>query len=202
MKKTAIALSIILTAVCLAGCARKQPAPASNIQFSALIVVQEMGVVEQNRVYFTRDRQRVDILKPDKGISAIIVRFDKGVAWVLVPTAKKYLESPLRPQNRNPLAYYPDRIISWTSLGDTTIDGHPAMKEALTYKNGGDPEMTITRWFATDINWPVRAEAIDGSWKMYYKDIKVGAQDPSLFEVPAGYTMIPSPPETAPADGK
>ena len=51
----------------------------------------------------------------------------------------------------------------------------------------------VYQWWATDINFPIKTEDVDGQWKQEYKNIKMGKQDDSLFEIPAGYKKFEMP---------
>jgi hypothetical protein len=57
---------------------------------------------------------------------------------------------------------------------------------------------------ATDIKFPVKMAAVDGSWTMEYKNIKLGSQPASLFELPPGYNKmaVPSMPGAPKVPGK
>jgi hypothetical protein len=46
---------------------------------------------------------------------------------------------------------------------------------------------------ATDIKFPVKMAAVDGSWTMEYKNINMGTQPDSLFELPSGYKKMTMP---------
>mgnify|MGYP001594689202 CR=1 FL=1 len=85
-------------------------------------------------------------------------------------------------------------------MGSETIDGHPSTKYEVTAKVD-DKTMTTYQWLATDINFPVKTAAVDGSWTVEYKDIMLGSQPDSLFELPAGYQKM-SMPTMPPGMGK
>jgi hypothetical protein len=82
--------------------------------------------------------------------------------------------------------------VSRKEVGSDTVNGHPATKYEVTAKVD-DKVMQIYQWWATDINFPVKTAAIDGSWSMEYRDVKIGSQSDSLFEVPAGYKKMSLP---------
>lgn len=52
------------------------------------------------------------------------------------------------------------------------------------------------QWVATDIHFPIKTAAIDGSWSMEYRNIRMGPKPDSLFEIPKGYqkTTVPARP--------
>jgi hypothetical protein len=82
--------------------------------------------------------------------------------------------------------------ISRKLLGSETIDAHPAQKYEVTYTAQGKTTK-MYQWMATDINFPVKMAAVDGSWTTEYKNIKMGGQTDDLFEVPGGYTKSEMP---------
>lgn len=184
-------VAMLITVLALvAGCAPKPPAPAPDISFSAIFTIEsaEDAKPQNFQVSFTRDMQRLDMLSPETGTT--IVRVDKGVVWSIIPDMKMAIEMPIRPENNNPLFHNPDRILKYEVLGEETMGGHPVIKERLEMQNEGGDVKAIYRWFAKDIGWPLRAEAVDGSWKLSFDGLRTGPQDPALFELPAGVNMI------------
>jgi hypothetical protein len=77
-------------------------------------------------------------------------------------------------------------------IANETIDGHPTKKYLITYKSGNNKEQ-VYQWLATDINFPVKTASVDGSWVQEFKNINMGSQPDSLFEVPSGYQKIQMP---------
>jgi hypothetical protein len=82
--------------------------------------------------------------------------------------------------------------VSRKKIGSETVNGHPTTKYEVTAKTD-DKVTQIHQWWATDIHFPVKTAAVDGSWSMEYRDIKIGSQPDSLFEVPAGYKKMSIP---------
>ena len=83
-----------------------------------------------------------------------------------------------------------------TLLGVETIDGHPCQKFQLTFPTNAGVAGKV--WEASDLKgFPLQMEFsnTDGRVKIHYQDVKLGPQDPSLFEVPKGYTRYDSPDE-------
>ena len=115
-----------------------------------------------------------------------IVRPDKNVMWMVMPEQKTYVEMPLDPSKQPRTGEKVQGEVSRKLLGSETIDGHHAQKYEVTYKDR-ETSQKMYQWMATDINFPVKMAAIDGSWIVEYRNIKMGAQPDSLFEVPAGF---------------
>lgn len=185
-----IVLSLLIAAFVFAGCGRSSPpAPAGELEFTAVFEMDSAGSKVVNKINFTRDMQRIEVVNSRMGAS--IVRLDKGVVWYLMPSMGVYVQVPVRPENKNPLTYLPDTVEKWEKVGEETIDGHPTIKEKMVIKNkGSNSSMAFYRWFATDIRWPIKAEDEKGVWTLAYKEIHTGKQDPALFELPAGYRRM------------
>lgn len=178
------------------------PAAAAQVKardFSATLVILEKGNTLNGRFHYTKDKQRLEMTSPDSGDKSIIItRLDKDLAWMVMPSQRMYMEMPIAQQKPNPLAEDSDKIIKREKLGKDTVDGHPCLKEKVTVKQDDGSKESMYWWLATDIGWPIQAEAIDGSWRYTYKDIKFGKQDRKLFEVPAGYHRMNAPRYGAP----
>jgi len=127
-------------------------------------------------------------MPPDKGV--VIIRLDKGAVLNLMMDKKMFLSRPIRPENKTPLLFRPDETSGREQVGREKIDGRAVVKEKLQMRNNGGHWESVYFWTAPDLDWPVRAEAADGSWKLYFTKIKTGRQTPSLFEVPPGFGMI------------
>jgi Domain of unknown function (DUF4412) len=174
---------IVLFVLLLAG-------TAFALEFSADTVMTSRGVKTNGKIYFKGDSFRMDMTSPRA--MTTITRLDKKVVWSIMPEQKMYMEIPFNPK-REPIVK--DKVqgeIERKLLGAEGVDGHPAKKYLVTYKSGGE-KTQIYQWIATDINFPVKSEALDGSWTQEYKNIKLGNQPDSLFKVPAGYKKFQMP---------
>jgi len=170
-----------------------QPAVAATSEFSATIISTSDGHVSDGKIFYTKRKQRMEVRDRDSGDrSIIIVRLDKGVAWMLMPSQMMYMEMSLD-QQKKMATRDPDKVIERRKVGVATIDGHPTVKERVTFKDDNGDRETYYWWYATDISWPVKEEALDGSWSQEYRNIKFAAQAASLFEIPAGYTRMETP---------
>lgn len=163
---------------------------AFALEFSADTVMTSGGMKTTGKIYFSGERFRMDMKSPSQ--MTTITRLDKKVVWSIMPQQKMYMEIPFNPK-RQPMVK--DKVqgeIDRKLLGTAEIDGHPAKKYLVTYKAGGE-KTQIYQWIATDLNFPVKTEAVDGSWSQEYRNIKLGNQPDSLFKVPAGYKKFQMP---------
>ena len=65
--------------------------------------------------------------------------------------------------------------------------------EKAQYTSPQRPGAKITRWYSKDLDWAVKTEMIMGpgmSRSEELKNVKVGRQPASLFELPRGYKKV------------
>ena len=118
---------------------------------------------------------------------------------------KTYHEQPIQSREKTPDVYDPEMVIEKKKVGTETIDGHPCIKyEAVFYrKNKPEEKFNATLWEAQDLkNFNIQTEMTlppnpkypgsGGKMVMKYKDIKLGAANASLFEVPGDYRKVNS----------
>jgi hypothetical protein len=183
MLKRFIAVSLCIFSLFISG-------TALAIEFSADTVTTTGEFKTSGKIYFSDDKFRMDINAPQT--MTMITRRDKNVVWNVMHDQKMYMEIPLREENRPRVEKEFEGEIERKLLGKETIDGHPTEKYLITYKVR-DNTHQVYQWWATDINFPIKTEAVNGEWKQEYKNIKMGKQDDSLFKVPAGYEKFDMP---------
>jgi hypothetical protein len=164
---------------------------SSAFEYSAdfTITTRDQGKTS-GKMYAKQDKFRMDFKYPDD-VSAIN-RLDKKILWNVMHREKMYIEMPLDQKNKPRVEEKFEGEIERKLVGKETIDGHPAEKYLITYI-ANDTKQQVYQWWATDIRFPVKTSAVDGSWEQEYKNIKIGSQPDSLFEVPAGYTKFQMP---------
>ncbi|MBM4330849.1 MAG: hypothetical protein FJ117_06415 [Deltaproteobacteria bacterium] len=191
MKKLSIPVVILTIAFVFTG-------SVFAAEFSADMISKAQGEKLQSKIYMKKNKIRLET-KGEEAYS--ILRTDKNVAWMVFPKDKAYMEMvPKGPQVQG------EKLrgeVSRKYLGSETIDGRPTKKYEVTLKDA-DISDKAYQWVATDLNYPIKISAVDGSWSTEYKNIKVGAQPDSLFELPAGYEKMAMPgmPGIAPGSGK
>jgi len=158
---------------------------AMALEFSADTITTHKGNDKtKGKIYFKADRFRMDMESPQK--VSMVTRMDKKIIWNIMHSERMYMEMPFDPKNKPMVEEKFEGEIERKHVGNETIDGHPTKKYLITYKFGNEKHQ-VYQWWATDINFPVKNSAIDGSWVQEYKNIKIGSQPNSLFEVPVGY---------------
>jgi hypothetical protein len=160
------------------------------IEFSADTVMTAGDVKTTGKIYCRKDKYRIDMKTPEEMIT--VIRMDKRVIWNIMPREKMYMEMPFSPESKPMVGEKVEGEIERKHVGSETIDGHPTKKYLVTYRSGNMREQ-IYQWLATDINFPVKVSAKDSSWVQEFKNIKMGSQPDSLFEIPVGYKKMQMP---------
>lgn len=163
---------------------------AAALDFSAETVMTHGGNKTTGKIFFSTDRFRMDMTSPQK--MSTITRTDKKVVWNIMHKEKMYMEMPFDPKGRPAVTEKMEGEVERKQVGAETVDGHAAKKFLITYKID-NKKNEIYQWLATDINFPVKSAAVDGSWIQEYRNIRMGAQPESLFEVPSGYKKMQMP---------
>jgi len=164
---------------------------AFAIEFSAdTIMTHKNAGKTSGKIYYKADMYRMDMNSPQEMI--MITRMDKQVIWNIMPSQKMYMEMPFNLTNQPMVEEKIEGEIERKKLLSEIVNGHPTDKFLITIKTN-DTEHQVYQWWATDINFPVKNAAVDGSWVQEYKNITLGNQPNSLFEVPGGYKKLEMP---------
>jgi hypothetical protein len=179
--KTGILASLVVSAIlCLV-------AQASALDFSADVVMLAAGHTTSSKIFAKDSKVRMET----KGHpSYSIIRDD--VLWTVMPDQKSYTEMKIDPSQRPKTEEKVRGEVSRKLIGSEKIDGHSTQKYEVTYREG-EKTSKMYQWMATDIKFPVKMAAADGTWTVEYKNIKMGSQPSSLFEVPSGYKKMTMP---------
>ncbi len=150
--------------------------------FAADQVILDNGkVMEAGKIYVSGLKSRTEGIV---GLT-IIVRRDRQLSWTLNPKAKTYSEKAMTAEElKMALGDIPGEV-SRTRLGSERILGYNCVKYQLTFRSlrGTD---TAFLWQAESLGIPIRTE-IPNFAISELRNIRVGAQPPDLFEIPADY---------------
>jgi hypothetical protein len=179
--------------VCLIALGLALPAFAGTIkEYTADMVDVASGKVVGS-VAATENKMRWESHEDDdKSLS--IIRMDQGKMYAFQED-KTFIEIPIKEDTVLTPAGLAGAMlgdafkITREKVGTETVSGYHTEKFKVTYTAnimGHSKPTIITEWTAEEFDIPVRMEADDGTVEM--RNIKVGAPDASLFEIPAGYT--------------
>lgn len=167
--------------------------PAAD--FSAEVVNISQGKTVRAKIYVQAEKIRMEM----PGVEDhTIVRSDRQVVWVVIPEDKTYVELPSPPAPGTGAKAKMKGEINRTYLGSETVNGFAAEKYEVHYRDQEKVHKAY-QWIAADLDYPIKISALDGSWSTEYRNIQMGAQPESLFEIPPGFARVA---ETGPAPEK
>jgi hypothetical protein len=158
------------------------------------------GEHASGKFYFSAPKSRIDMSA--RGREVILINDSKTQSnLVLMPQQHMYMEmragqsSPMAPSMpkvdtsfdpSNPCAARPD--VTCKKIGPETMNGRSCDKWEFTDKSG---RMT-TAWVDQKLHFPIKTVNPDGA-AMELSNIKEGAPEASVFEVPSGYRKLDIP---------
>ena len=166
------------------------PAFAWTKQYSAdVIVTTSKG--ETITSHMATDNGKMRNETEVHGMNAtVIMRPDQNKTYMVMDAQKMVMTLPYNPgkmKRYNPLASPED--IKIELVGPDTVDGTAGTKYKMTNKDG----KVFFMWLDAAKQVPIKMVAEDGSVTIVWKNVVMGPQNPSLFEVPAGYAVIAMP---------
>ena len=195
MKRTRMFLMV--AAMTLAGAAQAASPAPPQAEYSADTVIETAEVSMKGRVHYTPTRERREMVMGSGGDKMItITRQDKKVAWTLMPAEKMYMETKNTGSKAkdDPSSYK----IEQTVVGPDTVNGVSTTKSKIVMTGAKGEKMGGFMWTTKEnIVVKIDAIAIEKKQKHRFKteltNLKIGKQDPKLFEVPAGYEKMSIP---------
>ena len=185
----------VLAVLCAAAFAGPTPAadlPMPTVEYSADRVVETEAGTFGGKVYFTKDKERMETSM--QGMQSImILRRDQQIGWMLMPAQRMYQKLDLRRAQQQAGAQPSDQM-TIDEVGAETVEGHAATKYKMLLKDGSGGGFI---WITQD-GIPVKMDFLGKSGRdktrmtVTLTNLAIGAQDPALFEVPADYKAMPS----------
>jgi len=125
--------------------------------------------------------------------SVMILRRDKQLGYMLMPAQKMYQQMDFAKAQQQSGAQPADQV-EITEVGSDTIEGQPTTKYKLIMKDGSAGGFM---WFTKDgilmkMDTVVKNGRNKSRMTVTLKNLKIGSQDASLFEVPTGYNAMPA----------
>ena len=144
-------------------------------------------------------RIRTDISAQGQDISMIEMGDEKGTSYTVMPKEKRVVKqsreamsefaesvAKQQPQAKQETSPTPEANVKVVDLGEETLNGHAARKLRMSSKDG-----SALAWFDKATGAPLKMESTnDGKTSsIEWRDMKVGAQSPKLYEVPKGFEV-------------
>ncbi len=193
MRRTFIAMLFLFSAVFLSHAAYAEKMKEPEVDYSGYSVMETGEAAIQGKVYYSHGKLRQEM---DMGgmKQIIITRMDKKVVWTLMPAQTIYVELPMSALEGKG-EDITDMDVEQTVAGKEIVNGVLTTKYNVRAERKDGTRLDGYTWLTKDgILMKADLTAKDSSnntrIKMELKDLKVGRQDPSLFEVPAGYNKL------------
>jgi Domain of unknown function (DUF4412) len=166
--------------------------PAPTVEYSADRVVETEAGTFDGKVYFTKDKERMETNAQGMQ-SVMILRRDQQIAWMLMPAQRMYQKVDLR-RAQEQSGSQPADAMTIEEVGAETIAGHDAVKYKMLLKDGSGGGFI---WITAD-GIAVKMDLLGKNGRdktrmtITLKNLAIGSQDPALFEPPADYKVMPS----------
>ncbi len=146
------------------------------------------------KMYVDQQAMRMDMTGEGGHEVMIITTFATQTVDMVMPQQHMYMEhkadqnamhrgpntSDVHPYDpKNPCASDPGSTCK--DLGNETVNGRTADHWQVTHKDGNVSDV----WIDNSLHFPIKTVSGGTTWQL--TNIKEGPQDPSLFQVPAGY---------------
>jgi hypothetical protein len=163
-----------------------------QVEYSADSVMQtEDGTMEQH-VYVTPAKERREMLTGEGDGAIQIFRFDSKVMLQLMPSEKMYMEHSMAQNKGNDPSQWD---FQETVMGEEVLNGMKVTKYKTIATSTDGKKYGGFSW-RTKEGISIKSDLLykEGNEKKRMmtelKNVKVGRQDPKLFEVPEGFTKF------------
>ncbi len=179
----------LFAALLFAGTAAAQQ-ERPNVEYSADQSIETAQFSMSGKLYYAPGKERREMIQ--SGMRSVnIMRRDKNVMWMLIPETKASMEMAMSGSQNNPgdLSAYK---MEFTKLGKETVNGVETSKGKLIVTDLDGRKMRGFMWKTKEgIMVKMDVIATTKGQKMRMKqeitNLKIGKQDPQLFEIPPGY---------------
>ena len=193
MNLTRLALFVVAGCALVLNPLRAQTPPpwTPDKQFSAdQVITTKDGMTVQSKVYVDSGKIRTDMDAHGMSMSSIILPEEKKM-YTVIEQSKMVMEMHLSDAKaQQAAAAAGGGGAKFEVVGPDTVDGTPCTKYKMTTDKS---EKVFFWWVNATTHTPVKMAADDGSVTVAWKNYKSGAQDPSLFQPPAGYQIMQMP---------
>jgi len=166
-----------------------------TVEYSADSMMQtEEGTIEQH-VYVTPTKERQELLTEGGEGMVQIIRHDTKTLWQLMPSEKMYMEHSMDRAAQGKGKDLSQWDFEETAMGDEVLDGIKVTKYKTIATSTDGKKYGGFSW-RTKEGISIKQDLLykEGTEKhrmlTELKNLKVGKQDPKLFEIPEGFTKF------------
>lgn len=181
-------------ALALAGTAQADPRQNPTADYVAEAVAKTQGQPDStSKIWYTKDKVRVDVSHQGQTMAVIMDRPGKKM-FVMIPKQKLYQEEPLpEGEASNPISSGTWEV---AKAGDETTAGMATTKWTVNGKGTDGRSFKGFIWTTKEnIQVKMDGESEDEGKKVKVmselKNIKIGAVDAKVFEIPKDYKPVP-----------
>jgi hypothetical protein len=175
----------------------------AQAEFSAEVVdLQKSGTTVQAKIYFGKDKIRIESQGGPHGGGAVIMNYSAQTATVLMAQQHMYMEMPVQAQTQRmgyASAFFRAGDVEnacgdWVKMGHNgaschkvgseTVNGRDTIKYEGTNANGEVSHF----WLDPKLRFPVKWEGKGNAGEL--RNVQEGSQPASLFEIPAGFNKM------------
>jgi len=166
--------------------------PTPSVDYQADRIVESSAGTFTGRIFFSADKERTET-EMGGFQNVTITRHDRNLVWTLMPAQKMVREGDLGTK-ADPAAVPRGDDVSVSVVGNETLEGIAAVKYKLIAKDGGAGGfMWFTReGIAVKMDLLQKEGGKASRMTVTLRNLQVGPVDAQLFEVPAGYSKMPS----------
>jgi hypothetical protein len=189
---TRFALASVLCLIAFATTAQGTGLPMPTVEYSADRIMETEAGTFEGKVYSAKDKERSETSM--RGMTSVmILRRDKQLGWMLMPAQKMYQQMDFAKAQAQSTGQSQDQV-DITEVGSETVEGQSTTKYKLIMKDGSAGGFM---WFTREgimvkMDTVVKNGRDKSRMTITLKNLKVGSQDASLFELPDGYNAMPS----------
>lgn len=188
-------MRVILSAFALLLSAASQAMQAPEVEYGGYLSFETQEGVMQGPAAWARDRERREFIMDGASV-VMIIRRDRNLMWNLFPDTKMYVEMSLDDPKQDDGDDLADYVIEQAdNVGSETINGVATTRSKMVMRHPNGEKLGGFFWRTDDgILMKMDALAVEKDSKARIKlelsDLVVGTQDPTLFELPAGYSKM------------
>ncbi len=193
--------TFVLAGLCACGLAATAwPAGMTQprVEYSADQTISGEGQTFQSKIFRAREKQRMEMSAGGTG-QVFITRLDKKVSWVLMPEQRMYTELSLGQAQQNAPNDLRECAMETTKAGAETVNGYATTRYNMKATCPDGTRYSGSIW-ATKDDIPVKTDATlqgaSGAGRrvvIELRNLKIGKQDPALFDIPQGYSKFTIP---------
>jgi hypothetical protein len=189
-----LAIIVLSTLIGALPASAAQPS-VPKVEYSADSVTQTEDMTMEQHVFYTPTKERRETVgagADSREAPVQIIRKDTKVMWQLMPSEKMYMEHKIGQGNSRDMSQWD---FEETIVGEEVMDGVKVTKYKTIATSTDGKKYGGFSW-RTKEGIPIKTDLLykEGNEKhrmmTELRNVKVGKQDPQLFEIPQGFTKF------------